>query len=107
MPETRELTAQEKAARNDRIRQILPRSHAQDRVVYTRGIGTLGPVFVAEAMMRVRTFAEFTEDNDPYGEHDFGSFTLSTGGKCFWKIDDYAGYDGIRCVLTIMLADEY
>lgn len=107
MNETKELTAKEKAARNDHIRQILPGSHAQDRAVYTQGIAALGPVYVAEAMMRVRTFDTFTEDNDPWHERDFGTFELSTGDKCFWKIDDYNGHDGIRCVLTILLASEW
>ena len=104
-----EITKEAKAirTRNDRMRGILPMSHSADRVVYTQGIASLGPVFVAEAMMRVRTFSEFTPDNDPYGEHDFGSFELSTGDKVFWKIDDYDGHDGIRCVLTVMLAEEY
>jgi hypothetical protein len=27
-------------------------------------------------------------NNDPYGEHDFGSFELA-GEKFFWKIDYY------------------
>ncbi len=73
----------------------------------TRGIDALGPTLIAEALGIVANFSEFTEDNDPYGEHDFGSFTLSDGSKCFWKIDDYQGHDGIRCVLTILLAEEY
>lgn len=107
MPETKELTSQEKAARNDRIRKLLPFSHKDDRIMVTRGIDAQGAQVVAEAIGTVSKFDTFTEDNDPYGEHDFGSFTLSTGDKCFWKIDDYAGHDGIRCVLTIMLADEY
>jgi hypothetical protein len=35
---------------------------------------------------RVATFSEFTPDNDPYTEHDFGS---STRRKLFWKIDAF------------------
>ena len=37
----------------------------------------------------VRVFDEFTEDNDPWKEHDFGSVKFK-GGKYFWKIDYYA-----------------
>ncbi|WP_257187520.1 MULTISPECIES: DUF3768 domain-containing protein [Bradyrhizobium] len=33
-----------------------------------------------------------TEENDPHGEHGFGSFDL-VGQKVFWKID----YDTGRC----------
>ena len=106
MPTT-ELTAKETAARNDRIRAILPMTHKQDRFVYTAGLDALGAEIVAEAIGKVKTFSDFKEENDPYGEHDFGSFTVSTGDKCFWKVDDYRGHDGIRCVLTIMVAEDY
>ncbi|MEP4125327.1 MAG: DUF3768 domain-containing protein, partial [Lentilitoribacter sp.] len=65
----------------------------------------------------VSEFNVFTDDNDPYGEHDFGSFEFG-GKKCFWKIDYYdLNYQGgsddpsdlskTNRVLTIMLADEY
>lgn len=56
-------------------------------------------------------------DNDPYGEHDFGSLIVD-GNKVFWKIDyydkgmQYASPDPANLsvtvrVMTIMLADEY
>ncbi len=66
-------------------------------------------------MQAVREFDSFTEDNDPYGEHDFGSLEWR-GEKVFWKIDYYDkdlkwGLDprDIDCkrVLTVMLASEY
>ncbi len=65
----------------------------------------------------VASFDSFTRDNDPYNEHDFGSFKFG-GERLFWKIDYYApdlqlGSENpadigktIR-VLTIMLASEY
>jgi uncharacterized protein DUF3768 len=31
---------------------------------------------------------DFNTNDDPYGEHDFGSFELA-GEKFFWKIDYY------------------
>jgi Protein of unknown function (DUF3768) len=34
------------------------------------------------------TLQEFTADNDPHGEHDFGSFQAA-GEAFFWKIDYY------------------
>jgi len=37
---------------------------------------------------RVKRVDHFTEDNDPYGEHDFGSFDQAAD-KIFWKIDYY------------------
>jgi len=66
---------------------------------------------------KVETFDAFTEDNDPYGERDFGAFEHN-GHKVFWKIDCYdlsmaKGSEDptdpkqtVR-VLTIMLASEY
>ena len=59
----------------------------------------------------VRTFDTFTQDNDPYFEHDFGKVNID-GEDYFFKIDYYdSNYecfqeDGNR-VLTIMRADEY
>ena len=58
------------------------------RIVVTRGVHEKGAGFVAQALERVRTFDAFTKDNDPYGEHDFGSFELD-GEKLYWKIDCY------------------
>ena len=83
----------------------------------TCGVDALGPDFVLAALVKVRTFGCFSEDNDPYGEHDFGSLELA-GHMLFWKIDTYAldllhGSDDpanpaiTRRVLTLMLASEY
>ena len=69
------------AAINDKHRQNM-----EGRTV-TRGVAAMGED-VNEVFVRVRDYAEFNEDNDPYGEHDFGSFTVS-GVKIFWKIDYY------------------
>jgi hypothetical protein len=65
-------------------------------------------------------FKDFTEDNDPYGEHDMGSFHIEgVTRKIFWKIDCYADAscsggaedpsDPARSfrVLTIMFGSEY
>lgn len=65
---------------------------------------------------RVHSFSDFTEDNDPYGEHDFGSFEFD-GYAVDWKIDYYdrqlqyhspdaADPAVTRRVLTTMLAAE-
>jgi Protein of unknown function (DUF3768) len=71
----------------------------------------------ADVLLHVATFNDFTEDNDPHGEHDFGSFELCSR-KFFWKIDYYEKgmntgaedpADPFRTdrVLTVMLAEEY
>ena len=65
----------------------------------------------------MRTFRDFTPQNDPYGEHDFGSFAVGEE-RLFWKIDYYdlslefgsndpADPAQTKRVLTIMLAEEY
>lgn len=81
----------------------------------TRGIMSLDEVAISEAFVGVQQFSRFTEDNDPYGEHDFGSFKVA-GEKVFWKIDyytqDLSGWcdpldPDCRRVITVMLAEEY
>ncbi|WP_299871064.1 DUF3768 domain-containing protein [uncultured Sulfitobacter sp.] len=70
-----------------------------------------------EIVQIVSEFSVFTEDNDPHGEHDFGTFEY-LGETCFWKIDAYdndyfMGSDDptdlskTRRVLTVMLAEEW
>ena len=87
------------------------------KVMMTRGIQALGDAAVADILNQVRTFSSFTQDNDPYGEHDFGSFTAH-GEKVFFKLDYYdaacefgspdpANPAMTTRVLTIMLASEY
>ena len=83
----------------------------------TRGIQALGEAAVADILDQVRAFNKFTKDNDPYHEHDFGSFTAH-GEKVFFKLDYYdaacefgspnpADPTVTTRVLTIMLASEY
>lgn len=90
---------------------------ARGQLVITRGIAARGSDFVNRAVAAVRTFSDFSADNDPYGEHDFGSFSLD-GADIFWKIDYYdtdlryaspnpAEPAVTRRVLTILLAEEY
>lgn len=85
--------------------------------VLTPGIRALGFPAMVEIRLRIAEFDGFTPDNDPYGEHDFGS--LAFGCKTvFWKIDYYnqtltggspdpADLVVTTRVLTIMLASEY
>lgn len=70
-----------------------------------------------EIVRRVMAFSDFTPENDPHNEHDFGAFDFA-GEKIFWKIDCYdlsmdwsspnpADHAVTARVLTIMLANEY
>jgi hypothetical protein len=87
------------------------------RVMITAGVDGLPSDVKAMVIRRVATFSGFTADNDPHGEHDFGSFEIA-GRKFFWKIDAYDKAmefgsedptDPAKTtrVLTIMLASEY
>src|SRR5882757_6695375 len=48
-------------------------------IAVTEGVDALRPEVKAEVLKRVREFDRFTADNDPHGEHDFGSFEI--GGQ--------------------------
>jgi Protein of unknown function (DUF3768) len=95
----------------------LRRTFARGKVMMTAGVAALPEDALTQVLERVRHFDEFTKENDPHGEHDFGSFELA-GVSYFFKIDYYAlDMEGgsedpsdpsktVR-VLTIMRADEY
>ena len=86
-------------------------------VMITAGVEALPCERRRILLQKVRAFSAFTEDNDPHGEHDFGS--IDEGGvRCFFKIDYYdratefgspdpADPAVTTRVLTIMRADEY
>jgi uncharacterized protein DUF3768 len=48
------------------------------RVMMTAGFNALPSDVRAKAIREVATFADFTPDNDPHGEHDFGNFGSSS-----------------------------
>ena len=56
------------------------------RVVITRGIAELDEQVIAAILAQVRSYDQFTPDNDPYGEHDFGSFHHGAV-QVFWRWD--------------------
>ena len=82
-------------------------------VTITNGAAALPDV--CGLMQAIRAYNEFTEDNDPYHEHDFGSLVWHSE-KVFWKIDYYnkalnawedPTSDKCQRILTVMLAEEY
>lgn len=103
---------------NDRFRR--GDANVPGQILMTQGIAALlteqglAPLDIATV---VQAFDDFTEDNDPHKEHDFGAFEFEAE-KCFWKIDYYDptqsfGSDDptdvtkTHRVMTIMLASEY
>ena len=98
---------------NDKFRRELQ----SGTLLLTAGIIALGAEAQARIIEAVRAFDDFTPDNDPYGEHDFGSVEVD-GDKIFFKFDyfdlthamhseDPADSSKTERVLTIMLASEY
>jgi hypothetical protein len=99
---------------NDAFRRSLS---GGGKVLITPGIAALPFPDQAVILGKVRTFDAFSEDNDPHGEHDFGTIDHADA-RIFWKIDYYdhsmelgsedpADPTKTTRVLTIMLADEY
>lgn len=110
----------EQASSTNRIRELndaFRQTGVGGRFMITAGVQALGPIRVAALSRQVMSFNAFTEDNDPYGEHDFGS--IKDGEMTFfWKIDAYdkkleygspnpADPNVTTRVLTLMLAEEY
>jgi hypothetical protein len=69
------MSAEKIRALNDAFRRTL----AGGKVMMTAGIAALPIVTKSKVLYEVRTFNAFSADNDPHGEHDFGSFEV--GGK--------------------------
>ena len=117
-----EATATDKPVDNTaeirRLNDALRKGENQDgMIVVTAGVQAMGEDFLAEARQAVAAFDTFNEDNDPHGEHDFGSLTVRDE-KLFFKIDYYdqsmsahspdPADSKVTCrVMTIMLAGEY
>lgn len=110
---------------NDEIRTlVLPNyiSHGSEvpsgvRFFFTRGIQELFPEHMFQILAKVSNYEDFTKENDPYGERDFGNFDYE-GVEIFWKFDYYdrelkygsedpADPEKTTRVLTVMLASEY
>jgi len=83
----------------------------------TATVASLPPEKLRALTQSIAAFDDFTPDNDPHGEHDFGVIELD-GDRYFWKIDYYDRDFKFRSsdpadprltkrVLMIMEASEY
>lgn len=120
LPNGNDVPARDSEVRRRRIAELndaFRTTFRGGKVVMTAGVRELPDCLKANALMEVAKFNCFTEANDPYHEHDFGSFVL-LGRRFYWKIDYYDdalefGSDDpadpqktVR-VLTLMLAQDY
>ena len=107
----------EKTARIRKLNDKLRCQGIGGRIVITRGIEALGVEGVSEVLIAVARFNDFSEDNDPWGEHDCAVLTVNRR-RIIFKIDSYdrdlrwhspdaADPAVTERVLTVMLAEEY
>ena len=100
-------------ALNDELRQNLTIGTA----LITAGVAALGAEAVARIVKTIAVYDDFCHANDPYEEHDFGSFEVDDQ-TIFFKIDYYdkalafhssdpADPSVTERVITVMLAEEY
>lgn len=126
--------AREQTARVARLNDLARRAMGVAcTAVATAGFRSLPDADQSCVRELIETFDAFTDDNDPYGERDFGMiYQLCDGSwtterprsqedereRVFWKLDyydrkmEFASEDAAnpaitRRVLTIMLSDEY
>lgn len=106
------------AQQNDQFRRTLGQGEIPGEAVMTQGIAMLSRKQMAAITMSIIGFSDFTPENDPHGEHDFGSVEIEGVGTVFWKIDCYApdmergsedpsDLTQTHRMLTIMLSSEY
>jgi hypothetical protein len=114
------MTTEIKSTETDRIRTLndeLRKDFNQGHAVMTTGIAALGAEAVARIVKTIEVYDDFCHANDPYEEHDFGSFEAE-GRTIFFKIDyfdctltvhspDPSDPVVTKRVITIMLAEEY
>lgn len=116
MPEN--LTKSQKIAQlNDQFRNNFAYFLVFGQILTTASIAKLPMEEQMQIFKKVSNFNNFTEDNDPYGEHDFGSFNHNAA-TIFWKIDYYdqalkygsdnpADESKTKRIMTIMYSYEY
>jgi hypothetical protein len=111
------LNRQDKVAAIRLLNDNFRTSFLGGRILLTQGVGELPPDTKARVLLAVQSFNDFDKDDDPYGEHDFGSFEVD-GGTFFFKIDYYDATSELGSespedpkattrVMTIMRAEEY
>lgn len=99
------------------LNDVFRKTFTGGKVLLTRGISSLPQNEVLDIVHLVQTFNNFNLANDPYGEHNFGSFDYN-GNTIFWKIDYYdnnycffsndpSSEGETKRVMTVMFASEY
>jgi hypothetical protein len=106
-----------KAARIRELNDQLRQTAIGGRIVITPGIQALGADDLRAVLLAVARFDDFSEDNDPWDDHDCAVLTVD-GRRAMFKIDYYdrdLAYHSpdasdpavTERVMTVMLAEEY
>jgi hypothetical protein len=99
------------------LNDLLRRELIGGQIYLTEGVAAISQSERRAVITALREFDDFNADNDPYGEHDFGAFTVAKQ-KYFFKISyydrslEYGSPDPndptvTTRVLTLMFASEY
>ena len=83
------MTSETKSTQTERIRDSQRRTTKEFRpgpCGHDDGIAALGSEAVANIVKTIEVYDDFCHANDPYEEHDFGSFEAD-GHTIFFKID--------------------
>lgn len=122
MTDTPQIDHGEIARQNDEFRRSYGLSRRiPGRIMMTPGIADFDAITMQRIQSEIVLFDNFSADNDPYAEHDFGAFTIKVDGEdtvIWFKIDLYdrqyaAGSEKpdnpaqTRRVMTILLPSEY
>lgn len=105
------------ARMNDCFRDLSILDESVGKWVLTLGINAKGEAFALACIQAIREYNDFNEDNDPYGDHSFGTVIVEDT-PVWWKIDLYdrsyrfgaenpTDLSNTRRVLTVMLPSEY
>jgi hypothetical protein len=106
-----------KAARIRELNDQLRCKAIGGRIVITRGIQALGADDLRAVLLAVARFDDFSEDNDPWAEHDCATLTVDRRRVIFkhdyhdrdlaYHSPDASDPAVTERVMTVMLAEEY
>jgi hypothetical protein len=112
-----DVDSPDKVARIRDLNDTFRRTFSGGRVMRTSGIAAMSDAQQEKVFDALKTFENFTPENDPNGEHDTAFFMVE-GASYIAKIDYYDTDERFlsddpgdpKCtkrVMTIMRADEY
>jgi len=116
-PKARSMSFNSQTGRIRELNDAFRTTLAEGKCAVSAGVSELGIPFATAAAAAARAYQDFTPDNDPDGEHDFGAFIMEEQ-RLIWKIDYYdptlrygsrdpSNPVETKRVITIMLAEEY